>query len=452
MEIIIHGKPLDSSERYTPGVNQELARKIIKDFFAFGQQVKEPEAMVVEARNWQGIWVSVYTYFLSQKVKDTAGRISYFAISLVLPQKYCTMVSDVYYLLEKVIKENVLGVYLNSNLQYIVSNFENVAAFEGICSNLNSAYKNFEKAYDDSFRPQGQFTNDLYCSIYDCDSLAFLELLQSKGRVIITEKEDRKDYLAALSSKYYKEAEAAKSEVQSKSSKITDLERQVKQYKDAAEKVHSNESRKLSGLQQQITSLTNENEQLKQKSAAAQKQYEDLQGRVAQAKASVDQAMASFGVLKSVPKYGVKKEKETKKSLSSYTDNYHIPMILLILMAFVLFLFFLFNGCSRDNLTANSEEVIEQSKSDAKNLEDEILNLKDEILNLKDEISKKDEEISALNSVVVSCKDELEKKDKTINKLREDLQKQNQQTQKGTVSNPKKKKETETKPNGSETV
>ena len=372
MEIIIHGKPLDASERYTSGIDQTLARKIIDEFFAFGT-VKEPEALVVEARYWQRTWTSVYTLLLSKTVRDTAGRGSYFAISLVLPQKYCGMVSSVYKLLEKVVKEDVLGVYLNSNLQYIVPNFENAAAFEKLCAKLKSAYANFEKAYDNLFQPQATFTNDAYCSIYDCDSLAFVQLLRKKGRIIVTEKEDTKDDLAALSSKFRQEAQIAKNDAEAKSSKIMKLESLVKQLEDAVKKANSTESRKLNELRQQISSLTSQNEQVNQKCQTAQKQYDELREKVAQ-------AVASLGVTKSPTRYEHHPKKK-KTKISAYLPALNTLLIFLMAMGLLLNL----KGCSKDSKsTQDVEEINEQVEL----LREQLSRKEQENLSLQDENSK----------------------------------------------------------------
>ena len=409
MEIIIHGKPLDASERYTSGIDQTLARKIIDEFFALGT-LKEPEALVVEARYWQKTWTSVYTLLLSKTVQDTAGRGSYFAISLVLPQKYCGMVSSVYRLMEKIVKEDVLGVYLNSNLQYIVPNFENAAAFEKLCAKLKSAYANFEKAYDNLFQPQATFTNDAYCSIYDCDSLAFVQLLRKKGRVIVTEKEDTKDDLAALSTKYRQEAQNAKNDAETKSLKITKLESYVKQLEDAAKKANSTESRKLNELRQQIASLTSQNEQVNQKCQTAQKQYEELREKVAQ-------AVASLGVTKSPPRYEHPPKKK-KTSFSAYLPLVNTLLLLLLAVGLLLNL----KGCSKGShstqdveeikaqvglLNVSQNEELSEKDGEIRDLRANNDLLKQELESYKTEISNKDNSIRQKEDLITQLKQEI---------------------------------------------
>ena len=405
MEIIIHGKPLDASERYTAGIDHELARRIIADYFAIGS-VKEPEALFVEARYWKGTWISVYTLLLSQKVKDTAGRGSYFAISLVLPQKYCVLISYVYNLLEKVVKENVLGVYLNSNVQYIVSNFENATAFEKLCSKLQSSYAslgNVEKVYDGTFQQKATFTNDTYCSIYDCDSLAFVELLKNKGRIIITEKEDTKDDIAALSIKYRQEAQTAKNDAQLKASKIIELERTIKQLETDVQGVKLKESRKLIDLKQELASLKNQYEQVKQNSQAAQQQYENLRGKV-------EQAVASLGGTKI--QYNTPPKKK-KRKISDYLPA--INTMFLFFLAIVLLLNM--KVCSKANQSLKDSEKAKAPVEFFDSKRSQELQKKDEeISNLQEELSSVKKEMESYKNVIKTKEEQITRLEKTIKK------------------------------------
>lgn len=413
MEIIIHGKPLDASERYTSGIDYELARRVINEFFALGP-VKEPEALFVEARYWKGTWTSVYTLLLSEKVKDTAGRGSYFALSLVLPQKYCALISDVYRLLEKVVKENVLGVYLNSNVQYVVSNFENTAAFEKLCAKLQSSYVslgNVEKAFDGSFHQIATFTKDTYCSIYDCDSLAFVQLLKDKGRVIVTEKEDTKDDIAALAIKYRQEAQTAKNDAQSKALRITELERVAKQLEATMQEANRNEGKRLSALKKEITSLRDQYEQVKQSSQTSQQQYEDLRSKVTQ-------AVASLGGVGKSPNYPPTKRK--KRKISDYLPAINTMLLLLMVMSLLLNM----KGCSGDN----------KSSQDSEDMSGQVEMVS--VDQLKEELQKKDEdirnlqgELSGLRQKEESYKEDLRNKEAMIEKLRDKLGNPNKSTQ-----------------------
>lgn len=374
MEIIIHGKPLDASERFTTGIDQTLARKVISDYFAFGS-LKEPEALVVEARYWQRTWTSVYTLLLSQTVKDKAGRGSYFAISLVVPQRYCLLVSEVYYLLEKVVNENVLGVYLNSNLQYIVPNFENAAAFEKLCAKLQSAYTNQEKEYDTRFQPQAAFGTDTYCSIQDCDSLAFIQLLRDKGRIIVTEKAETKDALAAQGAKFKQATQRAQTELQEQVQKVTELEKRISQMTDAAREASNKSSGKVKSLEEQIVMLKKEKEQLSQKKADSENALEQLRDKTIQ-------AVKLLGVTENQTKSHDSPNAifNTKRSKKSIDYMGYLPVANTVLVLFIAIgLLLNFKGCSHD------EKMMQ-----------ELDTAKTQVFSLKEQLSQKDEEITSL--------------------------------------------------------
>lgn len=377
MEVIIHGKPLDSSERFTTGIDKMLARKIIDEFFSIST-IKEPEALIVDARYWQKSWTSVYTLFLSQNVKDTAGRGSYFAISLVLPHRYCGMVSDVYYLLEKVVKENVLGIYLNSSLQYIVRNFEDSTAFDQLCAKLQTCYTNIEKAFDSSFKAQATFSNDTYCSIDDCDSLAFVKLLRNKGRIIVTEKEDTKDALAAKSSQYQQEAQNAIRDIQAKTVKITELRGRITQLESDVQKASSSSSGKLSKLEQQVKTLTEQNQRIN-------REWQTAQSQLAEIRKKIGQAVEILGV----PELRLKGQMTTKEDdLHSDTKKRNnsfwkfLPAINTLLILFIVIgLFANTKSCSSDD---KSIQEAAEAKAQVELLNGQLAEKENEITSLRE--------------------------------------------------------------------
>ena len=356
MDVIIHGKPLDASERFSSGIDKELARKIIGDFFAIGS-VKESEALIVDARNWKGTWNSVYTLLLSQNVKDSADRGSYFAISLIIPQKYCCLISEVYKLLENVVRENVLGVYLNKNLKYIVSNFDDSVAFEKLCSKLESSYVNLEKPFDSSFKPQ-VLNNDTYCSIHDCDSLSVIQLLKDKGRVIITENTETKDALAAQSVKYYQMAQKAQGEIQQKTTKINELESQLSQMENAARQANTSASGKVQKLELKISELENSAQQLEIGKQNAESALSDLKKILAQAAPFLEEPRPSHGNSKASKKDGGKYNSNSER----ININRYLPLLNTLLLVLVLGLFVSLKGCS--GITSESgNDLLDSLKS-----------------------------------------------------------------------------------------
>ena len=102
MEIIIHGKPNEGCSKSTSSFDSSLSERIVDDFFTRWEDVKDKEALIVDARNWKGVWYSVYTYKLTglREKSENAGRSTYFAISLIFKGAYCCLVSEVFSLLK----------------------------------------------------------------------------------------------------------------------------------------------------------------------------------------------------------------------------------------------------------------------------------------------------------------------------------------------------------------
>lgn len=242
MDIIIHGKPLDASQKFSDGIDTSLAQNIVDEFFK-SIDIKVPEAMVVDARYWKGAWSSVYTLYLGKRVKDMNGRETYFAISLILPQKYCCIVSDVYDLLENIVRDNVLDTYLNQKFEYKVKSFEDEAAFKTLCDNLQSKYNNLEKEFDKTFK-QVELNNETYYNIDDCDSRAFFHLLKNKGRVIVTEEEEAKDArIATLSEQkttLAQEKQRVEEELTTEKGTNAQLNNTIRQMEETAQSARNN--------------------------------------------------------------------------------------------------------------------------------------------------------------------------------------------------------------------
>ena len=391
MDVIIHGKPLDASERYSSGIDKELARKIIEEFFAIGS-VKESEALIVDARNWKGTWNSVYTLLLSQNVKDGADRGSYFAISLIIPQKYCCLISEVYKLLENVVRENVLGVYLNKNLKYIVSNFDDSVAFEKLCSKLESSYVNFEKPFDSSFKPQ-ILNNDTYCSIYDCDSLSVIQLLKNKGRVIITENTETKDALATQSMKYYQMAQKTQGEIQQKNTKISELESQLSQMENTARQANTSANGKVRELKLKISELESSAQQLEIDKQNAETALSDLKKIFAQAAPFLEEPQPSHRNPKASKMDGGKYNSNSER----ININRYLPLLNTLLLVLVLGLFVSLKGCSGNTLESDNnlldslksavtekEQIIERLKYEKDELQTEFNQCSTDLNKFKD--------------------------------------------------------------------
>ena len=400
MEIIIHGKPLDASERCSKGVEQSFARKIIDEYFRGSGSIRESEALIVEARYWQGSWTSVYTLLLSQQVKDRAGRGSYFAISLLLPRMYHCLVSDIYYLLEKLVRENVIGTYLDKNLQYQVQNFEDNTAFDRLYQNLQSSYSPCEKAFDNGFKPQASLLNDTYCSIYDCDALSFVNLLKVKGRIIVTEQAVSKDKLAAQSAKYHQEALQAQSEVQAKTKVINDLNARISRLEEQAQQASSSVGGKMKELEKRLASLQNEKTDAEKKAQEMQASLAELRNNVAKAASLLGVNLQQGGITQRTDYPSFNTQKPTRSTFMEYLPAVNTILILLLTLGVFI------KSCG-NTAAHNEQEALDAALKEA-------AEAKTQVESLSEQMKLKDEEIISLRQANESLQSTIDQSRKNM--------------------------------------
>jgi len=400
MEIIIHGKPLDASERCSAGIDPSLARKIIDEYFRGFGTIRESEALIVEARYWQGGWSSVYTLLLSQQVKDRAGRGSYFAISLLLPRMYHCLVSDIYYLLEKLVRENVIGTYLDKNLQYLVHNFEDNTAFDKLCINLQSSYSPCGKAFDNGFKPQATLPSDTYCSIYDCDALSFVNLLKTKGRIIVTENTPSKDSLAAQSAKYHQEAVQAQSEALAKTRVINDLNARISKLEEQAQQANSSVTGKMKEQEKRLASLQNEKTNAEKKAQELQVSLAELRNNVAKAASLLGANIQQGGIAQRTDNPSFNTQKPAHITFMEY-----LPAVNTILI-FLLTLGMFIRSCG--NSTAHTgQEALDAALKEA-------TEAKTQVESLSEQMKLKDEEIISLRQANESLQSTIDQSRKNM--------------------------------------
>ena len=434
MDIIIHGKPLDRSQRFTTGIDQGLAQNITDTFFSIGGgTIKEPEALFVDARCWQGTWTSVYTLLLSAKDMADKPRRSYFAISLVLPQKYCCLVSEVYYLLENIVRKHVIDVYLNSNFEYIVSNFGNADAFDKLCTQLRADYKNIEKNFDKSFQPQPVFPNDTYCSIYDCDSLAFVNQLKTKGRVIVTENEKTKDALASQSTKYYNEAQNAQKEVKAREVKISELKSRIAQMEEEAKQTSSRASGAVNNLKNRVSELEAANKQLSKENNSQQKIVQEL-GNI------ITQASDVLGVTKQTQPKIIKKYPDKPTETSEKESVRHwLPVINTVLIFLIVVgLFMNAKGCSGStNIEQEAQTQIDSLKSMLSRKDQDINEKEERIVDLLKDYDKLNTDFEKYKDDINKAQKQTKTSNKTVSNLKAAPQSQTTKTAKTEAEQPK---------------
>lgn len=277
MEIIIHGKPNAGSAKATKGIDGALAQHIVDGFFQGMSSTKDYEALYVDARYWKNTWYAVYTYQLGVNIKDTADRVSYFAISMVIPSAYYCLVSEVYKHLKKVCAENVLGTYLSKNGKYQVQNFEDVNAFNAIVAKVDSKdYVNLKENFDAGFKPQEQLSNNIYYHLLDCDSKAFVEQLRQCGRIIVSESAPTKDSIVASANKFKQESLQKGQQVATLQAQVEELDKKLKEAHASSGSKVKNLEKELQTLRMENTNLNIDKDTLMKNQAGLQKKMDDV--------------------------------------------------------------------------------------------------------------------------------------------------------------------------------
>lgn len=254
MEIIVHGKPYSDSSRQSGGLDESFFSSFTSAFFRESGLLKEldsEEALIVDARNWKGRWYGIYTYAL--QVVDFANTPgAYFAISVVFPDEYNCFTREVYARLRRVSREYVVGRYLSQQGEYLVKDFGDTRAFEGLVTLLRNNWNAIVESFDNRFVAQNEFRNDVKYNIDDCDSKAYLDAWRMHGRIIITPNTPSKETLIGNMKKEV-------STIQKLQQTINELTQQLA---DAQQKGQINVTTS-SNQQQETQRLKDDNERLK---------------------------------------------------------------------------------------------------------------------------------------------------------------------------------------------
>lgn len=378
MEIIIHGKPLAGSAHATKGLDATLSQKIVGEFFEGMSNIREKESLFVDARLWKGIWYSTYTFVLGKNIRDTANRDSYFALSLIIPQKYCCLISQVYSLLKNVIQQSVLNVYLSSSGQYIVQNLDNATSFDRLCDNLSKHYVNLEETFDSSFKAATELRNEAYYNLVDCDSKAFVNLLKARGRIIVTETTVTKDSLAEKTQAYARQVQQLQSEVQAKSVTIDNQVKQIAQLQESIQQANNTANGQVNRLKTNVASLQSENKKLKESQEKFKMSYETLM-------MELEQMVAKHTSSTSKHSSGHKQE-SIVRGWSRFLPVIN-TLLLALLTSFIVFLSL--KGCSLNKIAkdpVNEEDVNQAFRSE----------LLDQVKFLKEKSAAQEYEIDSL--------------------------------------------------------
>ena len=282
-EIIIQGKPYSGSKIATKGLNPTLVDRIFKMFFDSMGGTRLDKALIVDTMYWDSMWYTIYTYSRYTNITDKsddnkAGRQSYFSLSLVIPQAFLYLTSEVYKLLDKVYTDVIEGTYISKEGKYLVQDFTNQANFSKVVEKIKVEFagSNLQDPIDSSFRKEHS-TQEIRYNVLDCDSRAFLEDLKLNGRIIVGAGDDFPKKCAA-SVIMVKEAQIQQlsAKLKEQERKINALNTDLSNAQQAANKSESSVKNQLKQLEEKVGALEKKNEQINQQLIDKQSELDDL--------------------------------------------------------------------------------------------------------------------------------------------------------------------------------
>lgn len=350
MEIIIHGKPNAGSSKSTfPSDN--LSQRIVDDFFTHRDEITEKEVLVAEARNWAGKWYSVYTYRLSglTEAGSGVGRPTYFALSVVMPGTYCCLTSEVYEWLRQSIKTLMIGTYFSDKGKYIVNNFDDSKTFDRIVDSIKKNYVNLSEDFDSKFIAQAEFSNNNRYNLADCDSKAFVELLKSKGRILVSKNVPTKDEQLAKTNEYIQKYNNEKNINEAKDKQIGSLTKELELARMQLSEANMSSSKKVKNLEQEVLKLQEANSGLRKQREIDAKKINDVAQIIGVQKNTVSQT-GKPGDNQVPPR--PKPESKSSSALSEW-----VPLINTFLIVTGIIILVFFKGCSAGEPARDSERT-----------------------------------------------------------------------------------------------
>lgn len=264
MEIIVHGKPGSRSSKMTSGLDAVLGNRIVDGFFNTMGSINEPDFLVVDAVYWNNKWYSIYTFELYKEIKDIADRPSYFALSVVIPNQYYCLVSEVYERLKKVCRNYVIGKYISAEEgKYLIPDLGDKLLFDNLVKEISHDYANLLEDFDNGFKPLNGVPKNVFYNPVDCDSKAFVQSLRVNGRVIVCEKAYTKDYLLDNIGKIKSELAQAQNIICVKDAEITRLNKKIDEIETTLNATGKQSSKRLRELENGTATFKNENETLR---------------------------------------------------------------------------------------------------------------------------------------------------------------------------------------------
>lgn len=266
-DIVLHGKPNAGCHKATNSLDGAFCQCLVDEFFKNKDSIRESELMVVDAWSWRDTWYGVYTYWLSDRIFDMAGRESFFGISLVVKNGYLCLVSDVYKMLKKAYREQVVGTYITDHGKFIVPDFSDDAAFNCLVLAIHSQFSNLVEWFDSGFKQNTNSESPGRYSLLDCDSKAFVRDWKVCGRMLVAETFSSKNANSAKVDAMCGELQQLRSELTAKEGQVSRLESEIKRL---------NSEMNGGELQRLKSKLTERNEKIKRLSA----EIESLKSRI----------------------------------------------------------------------------------------------------------------------------------------------------------------------------
>lgn len=326
-ELFFHGKP-NNYDSWSRRLFDGLEERIGQEYFSAVKDLPN-SGYVVETRQWKGLRYSVYSYCLTEDVKDTSSRPSYCVLSLIFQGEYCLRSYDLFDLLSQTYERKIVGEakvmadngnYVSDWLNTYENRFVEIESavlnclenqFSGMFSVIDQAFSTSLPAFSDK-KKVAQYNPE------DCDSEAYFSALRRYARIIVSKTFKAKDsIIASLDGIAYAASENEKLHEQ-----LVSLQKTLSQKDDDLSDAIAS-GRKL---ESEVTSLKEVNR--------------NLQRKLAKADADVDRAVNKLD--SRVSKIGEDIDGARRNCLNSVEGwrkiIAYVPVLNLLLLALLIFL------------------------------------------------------------------------------------------------------------------
>lgn len=333
-ELFFHGKP-NNYDSWSRRLFDGLEDRIGQEYFSAVKDLPN-SGYVVETRQWKGLRYSVYSYCLTEDVKDTSSRPSYCVLSLIFQGEYCLRSYDLFDLLSQTYERKIVGEakVMADNGNYVsdwLNTYENrfVEIESAVLSCLENQFSGMFAVIDQAFSTSlPTFSDKKNVAQYnpeDCDSEAYFSALRRYSRVIVSKTFKAKDSIIAS----FDGIAYAASENEKLHKQLVSLQKTLSQKDDELSDARASERK----LESEVTSLKEVNR--------------NLQKKLAKADADVDRAVNKLD--SRVSKIGEDIDGARRNCLNSVEGwrkiIAYVPVLNLLLLALLIFLCHVgFNG------------------------------------------------------------------------------------------------------------